>query len=394
MKCTKHTYWKVDCKECEEESQEQYATTNTSTNKASRMKLFIHLFFILATIGGVLSYVPIDDTNRGYVESRVYNTSDSYIINYTETGVEYRANSSERVGVRVVKGIGMYTIEADPHVGQIIRILDNNTLTFTTFENPLNPYPSSRIPLRVCMSNNEAQNANRFETDLPYCDHDKEYYLGNVQVGSTYTVRLLESLYNTSSLIWWLGADDLDGTYGQGGGLPTCDFVFADIYRNQTQTYVGNSFIMGMKWDAVGTGCGASALYEESYTSIPAWKTIPTINSSDTNLQCLSGSCYKTSPAFDTWYYRTVKCKWEGNRSLRVRVASRDTFYNSPTRNMECLNVPTPVSDDGLGAWWIYAFPFMLLSMIIMIFLDKEVVGRDIKKTLKDLRGKNGRKEK
>jgi len=322
---------------------------------------FLALVILTSSFNFANAYIPINDTNREFLEPRIsvlslYDTNDTYFINYSLDGNEYRANETEKFGAEVVKGIGLYTIEIDGYVSQKITILDNYTLRLLVEENPENPYPKSRIPVRLCMNNNSVKNANRFETDIPYCDSEKEYYVGNIRIGSEYAVRLNENIHDTSSLIWWLGEDDLDGTYGQGGGLPSCDFVFADISRNQTQTYVNDTFIMGMKWDSVGVGCSVSYLEEQNLNDVPAWKLIGTGVPTNTNLQCLSSSCSKYSPAYNTWYYRTVKCTEEGNRSLRVYISSRNNKYNSPTRNMECLPLPTIETSDDEDLWFIFFF--------------------------------------
>lgn len=337
-------------------------------------KLFFFLLLlvgVLVTIGGVFAYVPVTDTNRGLIEERIYSYNNTYVINYSHDGQEYRVtNLSQIIGAGRIFNKSFKLLEMDGSIGQKIEIGNNGTtISFTTFENPEHPYSSSRVPLRVCVNNVDFLNANRFETDVNYCNHDKEYYFGNVKIGETYTVRIREgTVLNMSGLLWWLGEDDYDGTFGQ-GGIGYCDYVFADIYRNQTQTWVNSTFIMGMKWEGTDADCTASRLEEQNYLDTSAWKLIST-GSLYTNLVCPANNCYKVSPARNTWYYRTVKCDEAGNRSLRVYILSGFTAYNSPTRNMECLNVPTPIS-DGVAALWVFGIPFLMM-MIVTVFVSKK----------------------
>lgn len=308
--------------------------------------MFAALILLLLSINAahVQAAIPITEQNRDYAESRIVALDEnSYFINYSTDGNEYRANSSQFIGVRNIRGIGFYTIEIDGSIAQKITIIDNNTIEFTTYENPEHPYISSRVPLRLCMNNNAVKNARRFETEIPYCESDKEYYVGNILIGATYTVRLEESIYNTTKLIWWLGTDDLDGTYGQGGGLPTCNYKQAEISLNQTQTYVNSSFKFGIRYTVSGTGCGSvNSLEAQQYNNLPAWRMIPSNPIANTNLDCNGAICSKSSPTLGVWYYKTVKCNAVGNRSVRTAIfSSFDTNYNTPAQNMECLPIPT-----------------------------------------------------
>ena len=254
-------------------------------------------------------------------------------------------------------------IEIDPHFAQVLTIKNNESLELRLIENPNNPYPNSTVPLRACVNGIEIMNAKRFETDIPYCESEKEYFIGNLKFDVTYTVRFTTSMYNTNfSYIWWLGEDDLDGTFGQGGGLPTCDFSFGSMNLNQTKTWVNSTFRMGMKADFSGTGCAIpNRLEEQNLNNVPAWRVISTAFPSNTNVWCKSFSCTKSAPAWNTWYYRTIQCTEPGNRSLRVAIFSIDLNIHSPVQVMECLSVPVITAEDG-GAWFIYFIPFAIFA--------------------------------
>lgn len=338
----------------------------------------------------------IDENNRDYVESRIkvlseYDTNDTYFLNYSQDGYEYRANPQQYVGTRAVKGIGLYVIELDAHVSQKITFLDYYTLQVKIEENPNNPYPSNRVPLRLCMNNNSVRNANRFETPVPYCEHDKQYYIGNIQIGAEYTIRLNEDLRNTTSLIWWLGEDDLDGTYGQGGGLPICSAVSVSLTLNTTQAYLYVDNIKA-QFSAIYTpyqaGCTITFERLQTKNNVGLWRKIPKAVDENPAIPfiCRAGQDCEVNPAsWGTTYTRLISCTTEGNQSVRNRYTGTKsgnpyTAY-SPTRIVECLATGSPsnfvqvIKDTDNQKRYIYVIPLVL----ILASLSTWVLGREKK---------------
>lgn len=308
--------------------------------------LIISLIIIPSVIG-----INVNESNREYAESRIFNTSDSYIIHWSEDNKEYRSVKSWDLGVRRVYNNTFATLEIDPHYKQIITVLESDEAgQFTTIkirleENPNNPYESRTVPFQACVNTTKIFNSRRFEVPNTFCPEEMtQYFIGNINFDTDYIIRFLE---HPRPYIWWFGTDDYDGTFGQGGigdGLDVCLFAFAEISLNQTQTYVGQTFKMGMKWNKdSGLGCPSAYLENQNYNDLSVWRMISgTTPPTNTNLVCSTPTCNKFTPTINVWYYDTVECYSAGNISLRVWITASPSAIPSPTRNMECLPVPVP----------------------------------------------------
>lgn len=321
------------------------------------MKWLLIILGLLLTINGALA-LPITEVSRDYVESRVYNTTNTYTIDWSEDGNEYRTNRTWDLGIRKVYNSTFAVLEIDPHYRQIITVLENDEegmftkISLRLEENPDNPYPGRTVPFRACVNATKIYNANRFEVPNTFCPESMtQYYIGNIRFDRDYTVRFLD---HPKPYVWWLGEDDYDGTFGQGGigdGLPICEGVGADISLNQTQTRVNNSFIFKIKAFYIGPnsiGCSASWAYAQNYNDLSQWRTITSTNPPlNTNLRCLSGTyCRQQYPAWNVWYSKTVKCTSAGNRTVRTYVVGYPNNAASLNKNMECLNLPSEEEED------------------------------------------------
>lgn len=347
-------------------------------NINTRRICFFITILLLIIAGYFLPFVSaetitINDTNRNYVESRIttldiIRARDTYFINYSEDGNEYRITENDYIGVREVNGIGLYIIEIDPHVSQKITFLDNYTLRVLIENNPNNPYPEPRIPLRLCINNNSVRNAKRFETDIPYCESDKEYYVGNILIGAEYAIRLNEDIRNTTGLIWWLGTDDLDGTFGQGGGLPVCSGVAVSLTLNETSVYYDQKInaVFSALYFPYQAGCTITDERLQALDTTSTWRLIPPAASPNPLVPfvCREGASCLVSPAsWGTNYDRRISCNTTGNWSVRnlYRGTKSGVSYSvaSPTRVVECLPPPVVAADD--EEQWII-FTFILLG--------------------------------
>lgn len=309
------------------------------------------VFLLVLTSTQVQASIRINETNRDYVESRIYNTTDRYVLNWTTDGNEYRSNKTWDSGVRRVQNNTFANLELDPHYAQIIEILqsdENNQFTkirFMLLENPDNPYPERTVPFRACVNTTKIFGGRRFEQENTFCPETMtQYGFDRVQFNNWYTVRFIE---HPKPYVWWFGEDDYDGTFGQGGigdGLPTCSGIVVRIQLNQTQTYVGSKYTHKIRVDYITapTGCSISSLEAQQLNDLSQWRVIPTTTTNNTNLNCTGTSCAQTSPAWNTWYTKTVTCTEAGNRTTRTRAIGSPYSSNSATRNMECLPIPEP----------------------------------------------------
>lgn len=358
----------------------------------SRIAIFGLFSLLILLNSGFGAAINITPENREYVESRIYNTTNTYVINYTEDGNEYTVRDNGYYGLRKVFNSTFWLVEIDPHYAQVIRVIENDdngqfiTLGLTLIENPNDPYPNNNVPLRACVNATKIQNANRFEVPNTFCrEGTTQYELGNLLFNREYTVRFNE---HPTPYMWWLGEEDPDGTYGQGGigdGLPTCDGMYASIRLNGSTTanavmLVGQETQMSMKANWFGSsqyGCSVTSLENQNYNLLPAWKIIPTLTQTNSRLNCTGAICSRSSPAWNVWYNKQVTCDKVGNVSVRVAIfGTAPSKANSPTRNIECRETPTeeeiaevvlpPKSKERFNPLWLSTFGLMAFTAIIL----------------------------
>ena len=336
------------------------------------MRFIVFVLGFLLTIVGAFA-INVTDENRAYAESRITNTSDTYVINWTTDGREYTTREVG-LGIRRVGNSTFWTIELDPHMAQLIRVIDVDEfgqftkIGLTLLENPNDPYNSSTVPLRACVNTTKVIGGRRFEVENTFCNvGSTQYYLDRIPFNAEFIVRFSD---HPRPYVWWLGELDPDGTYGQGGGgdgLPTCDFMTTQITAPNNVT-VGVPFSYGQ----IGlinvnpsVGCTIVWFRRQSNTTSPTTFALIPTTSTGINMNCTGVSCQDTAPAVQTWYYRNVTCEKEGDQFIRGRMRYAYpgglTNVNGLTKKVTCNAPVAPASGDG-GAWWIYFIPFAIFG--------------------------------
>ena len=322
-------------------------TVNTPTYK---MSIVLVLALLLSFFS--VNAVPIDESNIDYVESRIYNTSDSYIINWSEDGNEYTVTDNNYYGLRRVLNNTFWLLELDSHLAQIIRVIDTDsngqftTIGITLIENPDNPNPTPTIPVRACVNGTTIRGGNRFRQEVEECDGEQEYYIGRVPFNVEFPIRFVE---HPTPYIWWLG----EGQGGGGDGIPTCNSVGASESRNATNGTIVYSYTYGgIMIPNQPAGCsGVSITFQTNQTG--SWAVIPTTNTSDF-LDCKGVSCIVLPAGLNTWYYRSIQCDKTELVHTRIRWRYRiggTTFTSfSSVKEQYCYE---PIIDEGNPNYFI-----------------------------------------
>lgn len=358
----------------------------TSQSKANGPKktLLLGLLLLLTNLTGAAA-VPINDSNYLYVESRIYNTSDSYIINWSEDGQEYTVTDGLNYGYRRVLNNSFWLTELDPHIAQIIRIIevDENdqfiTIGVTILENPNDPNPTADLPLRACVNNTEIMNARRFEEPTDWCSGDKEYYLDRIKFNEEYTIRFLSH----PSYEWWLG----EGQGGIGNGVLLCSaWYITDTIPSPSAGNISFKYNHSIKWTQNNPGCQVSIFIWATNQSFN-WadhKRIPTNNDSEP-LDCVGVDCDQSSPTLNTWYTREPRCDVEGYAYTRAQAygynpdAKLWSWQQRPIRTLLCDNYVAAEEEDPI---WLQIFLiFILVTLWLVGFnLVRKKEDDDVKK--------------
>lgn len=277
---------------------------------------------------------------------RVDNTRKEFYINYSNTGREI----TRRLDWYSVGGTGwsFQPLEIDLYLGQKIRVIDYTTLAISIFRNQAERRLVVSERLHLCVNNTKltskydryiVKNSN---VCRPQNSGEWTYYeLPRLEYNKEYQLRFLE---HPTPFIWWLG----EGQGGIGNGmLPSCTYIYSDISTNVTQLYVGQKFLLGMRVlrENSYAGCSATRVSGQNYNNNNAWRDISAITTSLSNLNCTGAICYQTSPAWGTWYYRTVTCTEFGNRTIRTLPLGSPLALASLSIKIQCLNPPEPEPD-------------------------------------------------
>lgn len=319
------------------------------------MFYLVLLGFVSITIEAVIALPGIEkDFTRN--ESRIENLTEikngeMVVRPDNNVNIPIRPEQGEKAGIRCFYGNinrCYHVLEVDPWIGMKFKPVNNNLtgnheLHFMVFEETRR-YLYRDVPVTFCV--NGTMPIGRFKKvdSSPWCDGSFEHIYEMDRL--TFDTRRIITLPETPTT-WqvWFGGDDLVGVspQGFGDGLPTCTYITAQISINQTQTYVGNEFTFKIKAAPENgyPGCSLTSLEAQNRNDVPAWKVISTANVTNSNLICNSASCIQNPASFNIWYTKTVECKSPGNRTLRTRAFGSPGNANSPTKNMECLPLPS-----------------------------------------------------
>lgn len=302
----------------------------------------------LMTIGGALAFGEVSRP-----------TDNSIVMNY-DTVIREVTDSprAEKYGVQI------FFTETDDKVGVSYKIIDNKTLGLSVLNAPFIVRRS--YPLIYCTKQPIVKYRNYLSRVKTRCPKGfSAYQLEDIVIGKETTLIIPPFSGNDTQFLWYIGSG------AGGGGLPGCNYKFSYISISNQSIYVGNTTIVGHKVYYSGTNCFIPTSLEwQQRNDGSAWRSIPSNNVTNTNVNCDGSVCNKGSPiSWSTWYYKTVECDGVGNRSLRnLMISPYNTIYASNTRVLECRRKKViPEEDEGLGVWWIYAFPFFFGGLWIWI---------------------------
>lgn len=320
------------------------------------MRFVLFFLMLLLTLAGALAAPTRNDS---ILTNQTRQEGDTFILEpYNETvrgwGNPFTINNFSLAG-----------FETDEEYRVLISPANQRRLTFRV-EN-VTDTGSLTAPLWVCMNDSAIKRFNNRVVDsTPYCDFGTKYYW-EIPLNENFPVDLDKY---PERFEWWIGN-------GAGGGLPICTGLSTGITFNQTNGTVVFDFDYKAvaEYVSYGAGCTATNLVWQ-YKVGSSFVVVPTTNTS-TPLDCKGVNCYQGSPVWSWLYTRSVRCDVPTNLTLRSAftgtVNGKAKTVYSIQKTVECLNpyVP-PTSDEGFGAWWIYAFPFLMLITTIFVVRKKK----------------------